>query len=217
MLDQLFAAASSACKSAKSFRRRERKDGAEPRRRRGNGVASPPKRSCSTIPPSAPGAMRLYRLDDGEKRRGALFATDMALAGSFAKSAGVARMVYVDVPASRLGELTPSRSRPGTLFVVPPAISAESKILEAESTASHIFNSVSKARWRVPDKANCQKIGALLPDDQTRIQFEQQSKRLLDKVDEAIAAQTTLERQSAFWRALCQARGKGGPRPDHHA
>jgi len=40
-------------------------------------------------------------------------------------------MVYVDVSASRLGELTPSRSRAGELFVVPRAISVESKRLEA--------------------------------------------------------------------------------------
>ena len=40
-------------------------------------------------------------------------------------------------------------------------------------------------------------IGALLPDDGARTQFERQSQRLLDKADEAIAAQKRLERETA--------------------
>jgi hypothetical protein len=178
--------------------------------------------SCWTMPPPAPGVLRLYRLDDGERRRGALFAVNMALAASFGKTGGAARMIYVDVPASRLRELTPSRSRPGELFVVPRAISAESKVLKPASDAAVLYfqrraeGALSPTRqvnlsqetlsMRTAETMTAARdgmaetlaqIGALLPDDQARVQFERQSKRLLDKADEAIAAQASLERQSA--------------------
>ena len=176
----------------------------------------------SAIPPPAPGVLRLYRLDDGEKHRGALFAADIAVAASFAKPDGAARMIYVDVPASRLGELTPSRSRPGEIFVVPRSISAETKLVETASPAS-VLHFRRRAEAALPHSQQSKlskealsmrttetmtaardgmaetlaQIGALLPDDGARTQFEKQSQRLLDKADEAIAAQKRLEQESA--------------------
>ena len=178
--------------------------------------------SRSTVPPPAPGALRLYRWDDDKNHRGALYAVDMALAASFAKPKSAARMVYVDVPASRLGELMPSRSRPGEIFVVPRAIGAESKPYEAATSASVLhFRQRTEAALSNSPQVRLSKetfsmrtaetmttardgmaetlaqIGALLPDDGARSQFERQSQRLLDKADEAIAAQKRLERESA--------------------
>lgn len=178
--------------------------------------------SRSTVPPPAPGALRLYRWDDGKNHRGALFAVDMALAASFAKRNSEARMVYVDVPASRLGELMPSRSRPGEIFVVPRAIGAESKPYEPATNAS-VLHFRQRAEAALSDSREIKlpketfsmrtaetmttardgmaetlaQISALLPDDGARTQFERQSERLLGKADEAIAAQKRLERETA--------------------
>ncbi|TXT42269.1 MAG: hypothetical protein FD139_3746, partial [Methylocystaceae bacterium] len=61
-----------------------------------------------TPSPPAPGSVRLYRLDSGRDRRGALFAADIATAGAYAKPGAAARMIYVDVPAAHIAELKSS-------------------------------------------------------------------------------------------------------------
>ncbi len=173
-------------------------------------------------PPPEPGTVRLYRLDSGGDRRGALFAVDMATAAAYAKRGVAARMIYVDVPAARAAELKSSRTQPGKVFVVPRAINAQSRPLDGASSpavahfqqrAESALNgqqeptrreekdpmrtaeSMIAARDSMADTIS--KIGKALPDDEARTQFAEQSRRLLDKADEAIAAQTNLEKQKA--------------------
>ncbi|PPC89066.1 MAG: hypothetical protein CTY36_16120, partial [Methylocystis sp.] len=183
-------------------------------------VAAISTRSAS--PPPAPGAVRLYRLDSGGDRRGALFAVDMATAAAYAKPGVAARMIYVDIPSARVTELKSSRTQPGKVFVVPRAISAQSLSLDGAPSAAvaHFQQRAESAlRGRAPSTDTEEvgpmrtaetmiaardsmadtitKIGKALPDDEARAQFAKQSRRLLDKADEAIAAQTILEKQKA--------------------
>lgn len=173
-------------------------------------------------PPPAPGSVRLYRLDSGGDRRGALFAADMATAAAYAKPDVAARMIYVDLPVSRVAELKSSHTQPGKVFVVPRAISAQSRPFDgAPSPAVAHFQqrAESALKGRAPSTDaeetgpmrtaetmiaardsmadTISKIGKALPDDEARAQFAEQSRRLLDKADEAIAAQTNLEKQKA--------------------
>ncbi|NUJ81851.1 relaxase/mobilization nuclease domain-containing protein [Methylocystis sp. FS] len=177
---------------------------------------------CRSPPPPAPGAVRLYRLDSGGDRRGALFAADMETAAAYAKPGVAARIIYVDVPAARVTELKSSRTQPGKVFVVPRAISALSRPLDGAPSAAiaHFQHRTESAlRGRAPSTDaeetgpmrtaetmiaardsmadTIAKIDKALPDDAARAQFAEQSRRLLDKADEAIAAQTNLEQQKA--------------------
>ena len=178
--------------------------------------------STRGAPPPAPGAVRLYRLDSGGDRRGALFAADLATAAAYAKPGVAARMIYVDVPAARVTELKSSRTQPGKVFVVPRAISAQSRPLDGAPSAAiahfqHRAESALSGRAPSTDTEEkgpmrtaetmiaardsmadtITKIDKALPDDEARAQFAEQSRRLLDKADEAIAAQTNLEKQKA--------------------
>ncbi|AZG79029.1 LPD7 domain-containing protein [Methylocystis rosea] len=183
-----------------------------------NVAALSPPRS----PPPAPGAVRLYRLDSGGDRRGALFAADMETAAAYAKPGVAARIIYVDVPAARVTELKSSRTQPGKVFVVPRAISALTQPLDSAPSAAiahfqHRVESALSGRAPLTDTEEkgpmrttetmiaardgmadtITKIDKALPDDEARAQFAEQSRRLLDKADEAIAAQTNLEQQKA--------------------
>lgn len=178
--------------------------------------------STRGAPPPAPGAVRLYRLDSRGDRGGALFAADLPTAAAYAKPGVAARMIYVDVPAARIAELKASRTQPGKVFVVPRAISALSRPLDGVPSAAiapfqrRAENALSghapstdteetgpmrtaetmiAARDSMADTIS--KIDKALPDEAARAQFAEQSRRLLDKADEAIAAQTGLEKQKA--------------------
>ena len=178
--------------------------------------------STHGAPPPAPGAVRLYRLDSGGGRPGALFAADLATAAAYAKPGVVARIIYVDLPAARVTELKSSRTQPGKVFVVPRAISALSRPLDGAPSAAiahfqHRAQSALSGRAPSTDieekgpmrttetmiaardsmADTITKIDKALPDDEARAQFAEQSRRLLDKADEAIAAQTDLEKQKA--------------------
>jgi hypothetical protein len=177
---------------------------------------------CRSPPPPAPGAVRLYRLDSGGDRRGALFAADMETAAAYAKPGVAARIIYVDAPAARVTELKSSRTQPGKFFVVPRAISAHSQPLDGAPSAAvahfqHRAESALSGRAPSTDTEETgpmrtaetmiaardsmadtiSKIGKVLPDDEARAQFAEQSRRLLDKADEAIATQAELEKQKA--------------------
>jgi hypothetical protein len=95
-------------------------------------------RHSVSLPPLAAGAMRLYRAEtgSGEAHRFPIFATDRALAESYAAKSGTSRLVYLDVPADRLSELRPSREQPGKIFIVPPALSALRKPVPELSEAA---------------------------------------------------------------------------------
>ena len=178
--------------------------------------------SARGAPPPAPSAVRLYRLDTGTNRRGALFAADLPTAAAYAKPGVAARMIYVDVPAARIAELKASRTQPGKVFVVPRAISALSRPLDgapsaaiapfqrraesalsghAQSTDTEETGPMRTAETMIAARDSMadtiSKIDKALPDDAARAQFAEQSRRLLDKADEAIAAQTDLERRKA--------------------
>ncbi|PPD40705.1 MAG: hypothetical protein CTY15_14530, partial [Methylocystis sp.] len=147
---------------------------------------------------------------------------DLPTAAAYAQPGVAARMIYVDVPAARIAELKASRTQPGKVFVVPRAISALSRPLagapsaaiapfqrRAENALSDHASSTDReetgpmrtaetmiaARDGMADTIS--KIDKALPDDAARAQFAEQSRRLLDKADEAIAAQTDLEKQKA--------------------
>ena len=91
-----------------------------------------------SLPPLAAGAMRLYRAETGSgaAHRSPLFASDRALAESYAPKSGMIHLVYLDVPAERLSELKPSREQPGKIFIVPPALSALRKPVPELSEAA---------------------------------------------------------------------------------
>ena len=184
------------------------------------GVAAMSARS--TLPPLSAGAVRLYRLDSGETRRGALYAADMATAAAYAKASVAARMVYVDVPAAQLSELKPSRTQPGKVFVVPRAISAQSRAIDGAPAAAVAYfqeraesalgerpepvrkkengpmrtaETMIEARGQMAETIG--KINAELPDDAARAEFAASSRRLLERADEAIELQKTLEKKRA--------------------
>lgn len=178
--------------------------------------------STRGAPPPAPGAVRLYRLDSGGERRGALFAADLPTAAAYAKPGIAARMIYVDVPAARIAELKASRTQPGKVFVVPRAISALSRPLDGAPSAAiaHFQHRAESALSGHAPSTNTEETGPMrtaetmisardsmadtiskidkaLPDEEARAHFAEQARRLLDKADDAIAAQSHLDKQKA--------------------
>jgi hypothetical protein len=180
------------------------------------------ERTRSSLPPTADGALRLYRFerDAAEVHRNALFATDRAIAESYARPGVSGRLVYVDVPAERIRELRPSHSQPDRLFVAPRSISmmsraidssteatvvsfrarAEAALGEAErSTPSHLketrpmrtVETMTASRARMAEIIR--RMQAALPGDEARQEFTQ-AQRLLETTDSVIAEQARLDR-----------------------
>src|SRR5208337_5644169 len=86
------------------------------------------ERSAAALPLAPDGALRLYRFERADAaHRNVLFTSDRGIAESYARPGVSGRLVYVDVPADRIGELKPSRSQPDRLFVAPRSIAIEQK------------------------------------------------------------------------------------------
>ena len=183
------------------------------------------ERSAAALPPAPDGALRLYRFERADAaHRNALFTPDRAIAESYARPGVSGRLVYVDVPADRIGELKPSHSQPDRLFVAPRSIAMMSKRIESETEATVLsfraraeaaigesersipaqtkearpmrtVETMTASRARMADIIN--RMQAVLPDDEAARQFAQDAKRLLEKADSVIAEQAKLDSHRA--------------------
>jgi len=182
------------------------------------------ERSAAALPPAPDGALRLYRFERADAaHRNALFTSDRAIAESYTRSGVSGRLVYVDVPADRIGELKPSHSQPDRLFVAPRSIAMLSKRIESETETVLSFRARAEAaigesersipaqtkearpmrsvetmtasRARMADIIN--RMQAVLPDDEDARQFAQDAKRLLEKAESVIAEQARLDSHRA--------------------
>ena len=165
------------------------------------------ERSAAALPPAPDGALRLYRFERADAaHRNALFTSDRAIAESYARPGVSGRLVYVDVPADRIGELKPSHSQPDRLFVAPRSIAMMSKRIESETEPTVLsfraraeaaigesersiptrtnearpmrtVETMTASRARMADVIN--RMQAVLPDDEAARQFAQDAKRLL--------------------------------------
>jgi Large polyvalent protein-associated domain 7/Relaxase/Mobilisation nuclease domain len=178
------------------------------------------ERARSDLPPPADGALRLYRFERGdEPHRGALFSSDRSVAEAYARPGEGGRLVYVDVPADRVGELTRARSEPDHLFAVPRAIAATAKPAETDAAVLP-FRARVEAAIGNPERSTppsemkpmrtvetmtearagmaevLAKIEAILPEDRLP-EFSDDSRKLLEAADRAIAAQARLDSQKA--------------------
>ena len=180
------------------------------------------------LPPLAQGAMRLYRAEPVAAAEGShrtmMFTSDHAIAEQIAER-NESRLVFLDVPASRLAEVLPARNQPDTIYAVPVALGSLSResdridgaailpfqrrveaalepILRRENSIEITKGEVS---LRIVDTMTTARkgiadtiieIGALLPEGDAKQAFELQSRRLLDATNDAIAAQAKFEAQS---------------------
>ena len=176
-----------------------------------------------TLPALAPGAVRLYRAEavNGADQRAPLYATERAVAESYASKIGAARIVYLDVPCERLSELRPSRENPRTIYVVPRALSGLSKPVNGIDKAAILaFEARAEAAMQNPQQRECQfiseeksmrtaetmgtarskmaeslsRIGEFIPDGDFKEEFLRRSKDLLDTADKATREQARLDR-----------------------
>jgi hypothetical protein len=180
------------------------------------------ERTRSDVAPPADGALRLYRFERGdEPHRSALFSSARAIAESYARPGEGGRLVYVDVPAGRIGELTRAHSQPDHLYVVLRGIGAAAKPVDSASEAAILpfrarveaaiasterstqtqekslmrtVETMTEARAGIAEVLA--KIQAVLPEDRLP-EFTVDSKKLLDLADTAIAAQAKLDSQKA--------------------
>jgi hypothetical protein len=183
------------------------------------------ERSAAALPPAPDGALRLYRFERADAaHHNALFTPDRAIAESYARPGVSGRLVYVDVPADRIGELKPSHSQPDRLFVAPRSIATLSKRIESETEATVLsfraraeaaigeserspptwtnearpmrsVETMTASRTRMADIIN--RMQAVLPDDEAARQFAQNAKQLLEKADSVIAEQSRLDSHRA--------------------
>jgi Large polyvalent protein-associated domain 7/Relaxase/Mobilisation nuclease domain len=178
------------------------------------------ERTRSDPPPPADGALRLYRFERGdEPHRGALFLSDRSSAEAYARPGEGGRLVYVDVPADRVSELSRAHSQPDHLLVVPRAIAGTAKPVETDAAVLP-FRARVEAAIGHPERSTptsetkpmrtvetmtearagmaevLAKIEAILPEDRMP-EFTDDSRRLLEAADRAIAAQARLDSQKA--------------------
>jgi hypothetical protein len=179
------------------------------------------------LPPLAEGAMRLYRAEPAAaegSHKTMMFTSERSVAEQIAQKVA-SRLVFLDVPASRLAEVLPARNHPDTIYAVPVALGSLSResdridgaailpfqrrveaalepILRRENS---IESTKGEAALRTVDTMTTARkgiadtiveIGALLPEGDAKQAFELQSRRLLDATNEAVAAQAKFEAQS---------------------
>ena len=180
------------------------------------------------LPPLAEGAMRLYRAEPVAAAEGShktmMFTSERAIAEQIAQR-NESRLVFLDVPASRLAEVLPARNQPDTIYAVPVALGSLSRESDRIDSAAilpfqrrveaalepisrrenSIESTKGEAALRTVDTMTTARkgiadtiveIGALLPEGDAKQAFELQSRRLLDATNEAIAAQAKFEAQS---------------------
>ncbi len=177
------------------------------------------------LPPLAQGAMRLYRAEPVAAAEGThktmMFTSDRAIAEQIAQRVE-SRLVFLDVPASRLAEVLPARNQPETIYAVPVALgslSGESdridsaailrfqrRVEAALEPISRRENSIEiakgEARLRTVETMTTARediVGALtrisdlLPEGAEKAAFEIERRRLLELSQAIIASQAKLE------------------------
>jgi hypothetical protein len=195
-------------------------------RRRATVVASEWKslaaRRAVVPPPLAAGAMRLYRAEavNEGSHRAPLFSVDRALAEAAGKG-GASRLVYLDVPAEQISELSPSRERPATVYVVPPALAAlrkpvagieesavlpfqrrseaalttraqEGPIVSKEDQAMRTAETMDAARRNMADAMA--RLGDYLPEGAVKDDLMRRSRDILARAEAATKEQARLDR-----------------------
>ena len=150
-----------------------------------------------------------------------MFSSARAIAEFYARAGEGGRLVYVDVPAERIGELTRAHSQPDYLYIVPRAIGETAKPVDSASEAAILpfrarveaaiasterstqtlektlmrnVETMTEARAGIAEVLA--KIQAVLPEDRLP-EFTADSKKLLDLADTAIAAQAKRDSQKA--------------------
>jgi hypothetical protein len=82
------------------------------------------------LPLLAQGSMRLYRAEPAAAAKGfhktMMFTSEPAIAEQIAQRVE-SRLVFLDVPASRLAEILPARNQPDTIYAVPVALGSVSR------------------------------------------------------------------------------------------
>ena len=85
-------------------------------------------------PPVPVGHLRLYRAERVDAPSSApLYSTTRGAAGALASQSG-GRLIYLDVPESRRGELTPSNRNPGLEFVVSKSLASLGQAVPQDAT-----------------------------------------------------------------------------------
>jgi hypothetical protein len=177
------------------------------------------------LPPLAHGAMRLYRAEPVAATEGfhktMMFTSEPAIAEQMAQRVE-SRLVFLDVPASRLAEVLPARNQPETIYAVPVALGSLSResdridgaaILPFQRRAeaalepiSRRENSIEIAKGEVSLRTvetmttaredivgALTRISDLLPEGAEKAAFEIEKRRLLELSQAIIASQAKLE------------------------
>jgi hypothetical protein len=176
------------------------------------------------LPPLAEGAMRLYRADPvaaESAHKTMMFTSDRAIAEQIAQKVQ-SRLVFLDVPASRLAEVLSARNQPDTIYAVPVALGSLSREPEridsaailpfqrrAEAALEPILlreNSIEIAKGEVSLRTvetmttaredivgALTRISDLLPEGAEKAAFEIERRRLVELSQEIIASQAKLE------------------------
>ncbi len=177
-----------------------------------------------TLPPLAEGAMRLYRAEpvaaEGSHKT-MMFTSARAIAEQIAQR-NECRLVFLDVPASRLAEVLPARNQPDTFHAVPVALGSLSResdridsaaILPFQRRVEAALEPISRrensieitkggARLRTVETmttaredivGTLTRISDLLPEGAEKAAFEIERRRLLELSQEIIASQAKLE------------------------
>jgi hypothetical protein len=176
------------------------------------------------LPPLAQGAMRLYRAEpvaaEGSHKT-MMFTSERAIAEQIAER-NESRLVFLDVPASRLAEVLPARNQPDTIYAVPVALGSLSRESDRIDSAAILpfqrrteaalepilrrENSIEiakgEARLRTVETmttaredivGTLTRISDLLPEGAEKAAFEIERRRLLELSQAIIASQAKLE------------------------
>ena len=177
------------------------------------------------LPPLAEGAMRLYRAEPVAATEGShktmMFTSERAIAEQIAQR-NESRLVFLDVPASRLAEVSSARNQPDTIYAVPVALGSLSRESDRIDSAailpfrqrveaaiepiSRRENSIEitkgEARLRTVETmttaredivGTLTRISDLLPEGAEKAAFELERRRLLELSQAIIASQAKLE------------------------
>ena len=177
------------------------------------------------LPPLAQGAMRLYRAEPVAAAEGShktmMFTSERAIAEQIAQKVE-SRLVFLDVPGSRLAEVLPARNQPETMYAVPVALGSLSReadridgaaILPFQRRVEAALEPISRrensieitkgeASLRTVETmttaredivGTLTRISDLLPEGAEKAAFEIERRRLLELSHEIIASQAKLE------------------------
>jgi hypothetical protein len=110
-------------------------------------------RGVQSEPPVPVGHLRLYRAERIDAPSSApLYSTTRGAAESIAAHSG-GRLIYLDVPESRRGELTPSNRDPGLEFVVSKSLASQSLALARDATVLNFHERAEAALAQTLDRA----------------------------------------------------------------